>query len=31
LGSYLIIRAIIRIHRYDEFILKLKRKHSSIA
>ena len=31
LGSYLIIRATIRIHRYDELILKLKRKHSSIA
>ena len=31
LGSYLIIRAIIRIHRYDELILELKRKHSSIA
>lgn len=31
LGSYLIIRAITRIHRYDELILELKRKHSSIA
>ena len=31
LGSYLIIRTIIRIHRYDKFILKFKRKHSSIA
>jgi uncharacterized membrane protein YidH (DUF202 family) len=31
LGSYLIIRAITRIHRYDELTLKLKRKHSSIA
>jgi len=31
LGSYLIIRATIRIHRNDELILKLKKKHSSIA
>ena len=31
LGSYLIIRAIIRIHRYDSLVNKIKLKHSSIA
>jgi uncharacterized membrane protein YkgB len=31
LGSYLIIRSIIRIHRHDRLILKLKQKHSRIA
>jgi uncharacterized membrane protein YkgB len=31
LGSYLIIRSIIRIHRHDRLILKLKRKHSRVA
>jgi uncharacterized membrane protein YkgB len=31
LGSYLIIRAIIRIHHHDRLILKLKRKHRWIA
>ena len=31
LGSYLIIRAILRIHRHDRMILKLKKKHSRIA
>lgn len=31
LGSYLIIQSIIRIHRHDRLILKLKQKHSRIA
>lgn len=31
LGSYLVIRAIIRIHRYDSLIRKIKLKHSSIG
>jgi uncharacterized membrane protein YidH (DUF202 family) len=31
LGFYLVIRAIIRIHLYDELILEIKRKHSSLA
>ena len=31
LGSYLIIRAIIRLHHHDQHILSLKRKHSKIA
>lgn len=31
LGSYLIIRSIIQIHRHDCLILKLKRKHSRVA
>jgi uncharacterized membrane protein YdbT with pleckstrin-like domain len=31
LGSYLIIRAIIRIHHHDSLILKLKRKHMWIS
>ena len=31
LGSYLIIRSIIRIHRHDRLILKLKQKHSRVA
>jgi uncharacterized membrane protein YidH (DUF202 family) len=31
LGSYLIIRSLIRIHRHDQLILDIKRKHSQIA
>ena len=31
LGSYLIIRSITRIRRYDRLILDIKRKHSQIA
>jgi len=31
LGSYLIIRAIIRLRHHDQHILSLKRKHSKIA
>jgi hypothetical protein len=31
LGSYLIIRSIMRLHRYDRLILDIKRKHSQIA
>lgn len=31
LGTYLIIRAMIKIHRYDKMIKKLKQKHSVIA
>ena len=31
LGSYLIIRSIVRIHRYDRLIRKIKQKHSLIA
>jgi len=31
LGSYLIIRSITRLHRYDRLILDIKRKHSTIA
>ena len=31
LGSYLIIRSITRLRRYDRLILNIKRKHSQIA
>ena len=31
LGSYLIIRSIMRLHRYDRHISEIKRKHSTIA
>jgi uncharacterized membrane protein YidH (DUF202 family) len=31
LGSYLIIRSITRLRRYDRLILDIKRKHSQIA
>lgn len=31
LGSYLIIRSIVQIHRHDRLILKLKQEHSRIA
>ena len=31
LGSYLIIRSIIRLHRHDRHISEIKRKHSAIA
>lgn len=31
LGSFLIVRAVLRIRHYDEMILALKRKHSKIA
>ncbi|MBN1625986.1 MAG: hypothetical protein JW944_05630 [Deltaproteobacteria bacterium] len=31
LGSYLLIRSITRLHRYDRLILDIKRKHSKIA
>jgi uncharacterized membrane protein YidH (DUF202 family) len=31
LGSYLIIRSIMQIHRHDRLILKLKQQHSRIA
>lgn len=31
LGSYLIIRAMIRIRHYDRLILKIKQKHNQIA
>ena len=31
LGSYLIVRSIIRLHRQDRHILDIKRKHSTIA
>jgi uncharacterized membrane protein YidH (DUF202 family) len=31
LGSYLIIRSVTRLHRYDRLILDIKRKHSKIA
>jgi hypothetical protein len=31
LGTYLIIKSIIRLHRYDRLILDIKRKHSQIA
>ena len=31
LGGHLIVRAIMRIHRYDHLIHKLKSKHSTIA
>jgi hypothetical protein len=31
LGAYLIIRSIIRLHRYDRHIGDLKRQHSTIA
>ena len=31
LGSYLIIRGVIQIHRQDQHILELKGKHSEIA
>jgi len=31
LGSYLIIRSIVQIHRHDRLILKLKQEHSRIS
>lgn len=31
LGTYLIIRSIVRIHRYDRLMNELKRKHSAVA
>jgi uncharacterized membrane protein YidH (DUF202 family) len=31
LGSYLIIRAMIRVHRHDKHISEIKRKHRTIA
>lgn len=31
LGSYLVIRSLIRLHHYDRLILDIKRKHSQIA
>ena len=31
LGSYLIIRAIIKIHHHDRMVLELKRKYSQIS
>jgi uncharacterized membrane protein YidH (DUF202 family) len=31
LGSYLIIHSIVRLHRQDELIFRLKQKHSCIA
>ena len=31
LGSYLIIHSIVRVHRHDQLILRLKQKHSRIA
>ena len=31
LGSYLIIRSVIRLHRHDKHISEIKRKHSTIA
>lgn len=31
LGTYLVIRAILRIRHHDELILAIKRKHSQIA
>lgn len=31
LGSYLIIRSIIRLHHHDKHISEIKRKHSAIA
>ena len=31
LGGYLIIRAMVKIHRYDRMLTKLKAKHSTIA
>ena len=31
LGSYLIIRSMIRVHRHDRLISEIKRKHSTIA
>jgi uncharacterized membrane protein YidH (DUF202 family) len=31
LGSYLVIKAMIKMRRYDHLILEIKRKHSAIA
>jgi hypothetical protein len=31
LGSYLIVRSIVHLHRQDQLILKLKREHSRMA
>jgi len=31
LGAYLIVHSIVRIHRYDRLIRKIKQKHSAIA
>ena len=30
-GVYLVLRSIIRMHHYDQLILKIKQKHSGIA
>ena len=30
-GIYLILRSIIRMHHYDQLILKIKQKHSAVA
>jgi hypothetical protein len=31
LGTYLVIKSMVRMHRYDKLILNIKKKHSSIA
>ena len=31
LGAYLIIRSLLRIHRYDRLMKEIKRKHSAVA
>jgi hypothetical protein len=31
LGVYLVIRSVVKIHREDRLILKMKRRHSAIA
>jgi uncharacterized membrane protein YidH (DUF202 family) len=30
-GIYLVLRSVVRMHRYDKIILKIKQKHSAIA
>jgi len=30
-GAYLILRSIMRMHHYDQLILKIKQKHSKVA
>jgi uncharacterized membrane protein YidH (DUF202 family) len=30
-GIYLVLRSVVRMHRYDKIILRIKQKHSAIA
>ena len=31
IGAYLVLRSIIRMHHYDQLILQIKQKHSTVA